>query len=122
MLAIMCMFSVATISRVPLPYQYSALSQFDQDPDEDLHDLEDNLHMLVEDSSSEDDAEDRKVCGERIKGGSNGIGKAGGVHSNLEKAEDRVEIDDEDGDDDVFPEEDCNAVSTTLLKSKWSLT
>lgn len=41
--------------RIPLPYQYSALSQFDQDPDDDINELEDNLHMLVEDSSSEGD-------------------------------------------------------------------
>ncbi|XP_059090652.1 uncharacterized protein LOC131886367 [Tigriopus californicus] len=46
--------------RIPLPYQYSALSQFDQDPDHDINELEDNLHMLVEDSSSEgDDVHDR---------------------------------------------------------------
>lgn len=43
------------VSRIPLPYQYSALSQFDQDPDDDINELEDNLHMLVEDSSSEGD-------------------------------------------------------------------
>ena len=46
------------VSRTPLSYQYSALSQFDADPDEDeLNDLEDNLNVLVEDSSSDEDEE-----------------------------------------------------------------
>ncbi len=45
-------------SRVPQPYQYSALSQFDNDPDEEINDLDDHLEMLVEDSSSEDLEED----------------------------------------------------------------
>jgi hypothetical protein len=30
------------------------LSQFDNDPDEEINDLDDHLEMLVEDSSSED--------------------------------------------------------------------
>ena len=41
-------------SRVPQPYQYSALSQYDNDPDEEINDLDDHLEMLVQDSSSED--------------------------------------------------------------------
>ena len=46
------------VSRTPLSYQYSALSQFDADPDDDeLNDLEDNLNVLVEDSSSDEDEE-----------------------------------------------------------------
>ena len=48
--------------RVPQPYQYSALSQFDNDPDEEINDLDDHLEMLVEDSSSEDlEDEDAKA-------------------------------------------------------------
>jgi len=43
---------------MPLPYQYSALSQYDIDRDEEMNDLDDHLEMLVEDSSSEDLEED----------------------------------------------------------------
>ncbi len=43
-----------------MPYQYSALSQFDVDPDDDIAD--DDLDILVEDSSSSssEDNEDRR--------------------------------------------------------------
>ncbi len=40
-----------------MPYQYSALNQFDNDPDDEVNDLEDHLDMLVEDSTSEDEEE-----------------------------------------------------------------
>ena len=54
--------------RVPQPYQYSALSQFDNDPDEEMNDLDDHLEMLVEDSSSEDlDEEEVKNEQKEIK-------------------------------------------------------
>lgn len=42
--------------RTPHAYQYSALSQFDNDPDEEVNDLEDNLEMLVDDSTDSDAA------------------------------------------------------------------
>ena len=48
----------------------SALSQFDQDRDDDLNDLEENLHMLVEDSSSDGDDEDEIVLS-RVKAEAN---------------------------------------------------
>jgi hypothetical protein len=39
-----------------VPYQYSALNQFDNDPDDEAIDHENNLHdRMVEDSSSEDE-------------------------------------------------------------------
>ena len=48
-----CYFSI-----VPSTYQYSALSQYDNDRDEEIHDLEDHLDILVEDSSSSDNEEE----------------------------------------------------------------
>ena len=38
------------------------MNQFDADPDEDLNDLEENLHTLVEDSSSSDNDDDGSVA------------------------------------------------------------
>ena len=48
------------ISRVPSTYQYSALSQYDNDraDDEEVNDLEDHLDILIEDSSSSDNEEE----------------------------------------------------------------
>ena len=40
---------------MPVPYQYSALRTFDNDPDEDVIDPENNLNMMVDDSTSEDE-------------------------------------------------------------------
>ena len=40
---------------MPVPYQYSALRTFDNDPDEDVIDPENNLNMMVDDSSSDDE-------------------------------------------------------------------
>ena len=82
------------VSRTPLSYQYSALSQFDADPDDDeLNDLEDNLNVLVEDSSSDED-EEVAPKSSRPKN----AGEAG--------------EDDDDGDDDVFVD-DPNIVSSS---------
>ena len=79
-------------SRTPLSYQYSALSQFDADPDDDeLNDLEDNLNVLVEDSSSDED-EEVVPKSSRPKN----AGEAG---------------EDDDDDDDVFVD-DPNIVSS----------
>lgn len=62
------------ISRVPQPYQYSALSQFDNDPDEEINDLDDHLEMLVEDSSSEDlEEEESQTQAKEIKADSNEV-------------------------------------------------
>ena len=49
-----CIFSI------PSTYQYSALSQYDNDRenDEDINDLEDHLDILIEDSSSSDNEEE----------------------------------------------------------------
>ena len=81
------------VSRTPLSYQYSALSQFDADPDDDeLNDLEDNLNVLVEDSSSDED-EEVAPKSSRPKN----AGEAG--------------EDDDDDDDDVFVD-DPNIVSS----------
>ena len=44
-----------TIFRMPVPYQYSALRTFDNDPDEDVIDPENNLNMMVDDSTSDDE-------------------------------------------------------------------
>lgn len=44
-----------SFSRMPVSYQYSALGQFDNDPDEDVIDPENSLNMMVEDSTSDDD-------------------------------------------------------------------
>ena len=104
--------------RVPLPYQYSQLSQFDNgDPDDELADLEDNLHLLVEDSSSEDDEDDknreivaRRISSERLK--VNNV-KRSNVIEELEEEES-----DEIGDDDVFLKEDHNAVSLVKTLNK----
>ena len=44
------------------------MSQFDNDPDEEMNDLDDHLEMLVEDSSSEDlDEEEVKNEQKEIK-------------------------------------------------------
>ena len=40
---------------MPVPYQYSALRTFDNDPDEDVIDPENNLNMMVDDSTSDDE-------------------------------------------------------------------
>ena len=80
------------VSRTPLSYQYSALSQFDADPDDDeLNDLEDNLNVLVEDSSSDEDEEV--------------VPKSSRPKNASEAAED------DDDDDDVFVD-DPNIVSS----------
>ena len=42
---------------MPAPYQYSALGQFDNDPDEDIVDPENSLNMMVVDSSSDEEQE-----------------------------------------------------------------
>ena len=42
-------------SRMPVPYQYSVLSQFENDPDDESVDPEHCLNMMAEDTSSEDD-------------------------------------------------------------------
>ncbi len=42
-------------NRVAVPYQYSALNQFDNDPEDEVNDLENNLDMLVEDSTSDEE-------------------------------------------------------------------
>ena len=41
--------------RMPVPYQYSALRQFDNDPDDDVVDPEHSLNMMVEDTSSDEE-------------------------------------------------------------------
>ena len=43
---------------IPSTYQYSALSQYDNDRDEEINDLEDHLDILIEDSSSSDNEEE----------------------------------------------------------------
>ena len=43
---------------LPSTYQYSALSQYDNDRDEEINDLEDHLDILIEDSSSSDNEEE----------------------------------------------------------------
>ena len=48
----------AHFSLLPSTYQYSALTQYDNDRDEEINDLEDHLDILVEDSSSSDNEED----------------------------------------------------------------
>ena len=40
---------------MPVPYQYSVLSQFENDPDDESADPEHCLNMMAEDTSSEDD-------------------------------------------------------------------
>ena len=40
---------------MPVPYQYSALRQFDNDPDDDVVDPEHSLNMMVEDTSSDEE-------------------------------------------------------------------
>ena len=40
---------------MPVPYQYSVLSQFENDPDDESVDPEHCLNMMAEDTSSEDD-------------------------------------------------------------------
>ena len=41
---------------MPVPYQYSALTQFDNDPDDgDVIEPENSLNMMVDDSSSDDE-------------------------------------------------------------------
>ncbi len=85
---------------MPLPYQYSALSQFDADPDdEELGNLEDNLHLLVEDSSDSDEEQEqpKKSSSKKKK-------------EVVEAPNDEEE--DEEGDDDVFA--DADAVSDNL--------
>ena len=78
------------VSRTPLSYQYSALSQFDADPDDDeLNDLEDNLNVLVEDSSSDEDEE---------------------VVPKSSRPKNAGEAEEDDEDDDVFVD-DPNIVS-----------
>ena len=66
---------LALLFRVPQPYQYSALSQFDNDPDEEINDLDDHLEMLVEDSSSEDldDEDTTKSSPKEVKVDSNEV-------------------------------------------------
>ena len=82
------------ISRTPLSYQYSALSQFDADPDDDeLNDLEDNLNVLVEDSSSDEDEEF--------------VSKAA-----ASRPSNAPDDDEEEDDDDVFVD-DPNIVSSS---------
>ena len=46
------------IYSLPSTYQYSALSQYDNDRDEEINDLEDHLDILIEDSSSSDNEEE----------------------------------------------------------------
>jgi len=41
--------------RMPVPYQYSVLRQFDNDPDDDVVDPEHSLNMMVEDTSSDEE-------------------------------------------------------------------
>ena len=80
------------VSRTPLSYQYSALSQFDADPDDDeLNDLEDNLNVLVEDSSSDEEEEAVPKSSRPMNAGEAG--------------------EDDDDDDDVFVD-DPNIVSS----------
>ena len=43
---------------LPSTYQYSALSQYDNDRDEEINDLDDHLDILIEDSSSSDNEEE----------------------------------------------------------------
>ena len=40
---------------MPVPYQYSALRQFDNDPDDDVVDPENSLNMMVDDTSSDEE-------------------------------------------------------------------
>ena len=40
---------------MPVPYQYSVLRQFDNDPDDDVVDPEHSLNMMVEDTSSDEE-------------------------------------------------------------------
>ncbi len=95
-------FSSANYSplfRRPTSYEYSALSQFDGDPDDEDIDEEDIHKILAEDSSSEDDDEDEED--DEFGGGSNGIGI---LSVSARKLRESV-IDEEtadDGDDDVF--------------------
>ena len=48
----------AHFSLLPSTYQYSALTQYDNDRDEEINDLDDHLDILVEDSSSSDNEEE----------------------------------------------------------------
>ena len=61
-------------------YQYSALSQFDNDPDDELNELEDNLEMLVEDSDSSREGEQtgsiERHPGSKLKSSCGGASKA----------------------------------------------
>ena len=43
---------------IPSTYSYSALTQYDNDRDEEINDLEDHLDILIEDSSSSDNEEE----------------------------------------------------------------
>ena len=40
---------------MPVPYQYSVLRQFDNDPDDDVVDPENSLNMMVDDTSSDEE-------------------------------------------------------------------
>ncbi len=95
-----------SLSRITLPYQYSALSQIDADPDdeEELGNLENNLHLLVEDSSSDDDKEGEEEE-EEEKPEKTGEKTSKKMRSRAEEIAD-------EGDDDVFA--DADAVSVHL--------
>ncbi len=107
---------------MPLPYSYSQLSQFDVDPDEeDLGNLEDNLHLLVEDSTSTSEEEDggggdvaedgkKKRRGRRKKKGKKRNGGDGGAGTKREAEDIEAEASLE-GDDDVFASADAVSVS-----------
>lgn len=89
--------------RVPLSYQYSALSQFDADPDEEeLNDLEENLHILVEDSSSDGDEDDGR-------GGRDGGGGKGGGEDEEDEDDDDVFVSASVVDQDAVSDDDLDA-------------
>ena len=51
---------------MPVTYQYSALNQFDNDPDDESIDPEHCLNMMAEDTSSEDEEIDTETTGKTI--------------------------------------------------------
>ncbi len=115
---------------MPLPYSYSQLSQFDVDPDEeDLGNLEDNLHLLVEDSTSTSEEEDggggdvaedgkKKRRGRRKKKGKKRNGGGAGTKRELKDVETEASL---EGDDDVFASADAVSVSGASWKKERGL-
>ena len=51
---------------MPVPYQYTALGQFDNDPDDESVDPEHCLNMMAEDTSSDEEIEATDTNGKTI--------------------------------------------------------